>query len=224
MIKNKKFALVFRLSAFITITVGLINQLGVFHGVIGFNSFIYYTVQSNFLAFIMFAVLIFRPSPRFEMVCVANILVTLIVFWVVLAPTVPNWYLLTYDNFSVHLIAPLLCLANYILFSEKGRLKYRDIYLTCIFPLFYLAFVYAAGFAGYDYGMRLIVLEELGDYLVRGDWVPRRAPYFFLDFGEVGLFALAYIGGIVAFVLMLGHGFYFIDRKLQKREVKQCPE
>jgi len=220
MIKNKKFALIFRLIALVTITLGLINQLGIFHGAIGFSSFIYYTVQSNFLAFIMFAVLIFRPFPRFEMVCLANILVTLIVFWLVLAPTLPRFYLFSYDNFSVHLIAPLLCLANYILFSEKGRLKYKDVYLTCIFPLFYLVFVYVAGFAGYDYGMRLIVLEELSDYLVRGDWVPRRAPYFFLDYSEVGFFVLAYVGGIVAFVLLLGHGFYFIDRKLKKREVK----
>jgi len=207
------------------------KQIGIFHGTISFSSFIYYTIQSNFLAVVMFMILIIRTIKglrenvhgsagwltRFQMVCTVNLFVTFIVFWAVLAPTLPRWYLLSYDNFAIHVIAPLLCLADYILFSEASRLKYKDVYLTCVFPLFYLAFVYIAGFAGYDYGRRLIVTEELGAEVVRGYWVPIRAPYFFLDYDEVGFMALIYIGGIVAFVLLLGHVIYFIDKKLRKR-------
>jgi len=54
---------------------------------------------------------------------------------------------------------------------------------------------------------------------VQGYFVPRRAPYFFLDFDEVGFMVLAYVGIILAVILIVGHGFYLIDRKLKKKSI-----
>jgi hypothetical protein len=235
MIKNRIIALAFRLIALAVISVGFMNQLGFFRGRFDYDMFKWYTIQSNLLAAVMFATLTLRTiigikeSPRgsaggltrFQMVCTVNLLLTFVAFWTLLAPTAPRFYLLSYDNLSIHVIAPLLCLADYILFSEAKRLKHRDMYYTCIFPMFYLVAVTAAGFMGYDYGTHFVVTQLHSPDWAEGYIVPKRAPYFFLDFNESGIMVLAYIGGIIAFLLLLGYGFYIIDRKLRKSPVIQ---
>ena len=231
MIKNGKFALVFRLIALIIIAFGLVMQLGIFRNTVDLDMFKYYTIQSNLLAVIMFAMLTthtvngLRENPnsgsacftRFRMICSVNLLLTFIVFWTLLAPSLPAFYLLSFDNLSIHVIAPLLCLADYILFYEVGRLKYKDVYFTCIFPVFYFVFVTVLGVAGYDYGNRFHITKHINADAVEGYLVARRAPYFFLDFDEVGIMVLAYVGVILTVILIAGHGFYLIDRKLKKK-------
>ena len=100
-------------------------------------------------------------------------------------------------------------------------MKHRDVYFTCIFPVFYFITVTVAGFLGYNYGTRFVVTRWLTSESVQGYSVPRRAPYFFLDFDESGFMVLAYIGGIIAFLLLLGYGFFLLDRKLRKSPVIQ---
>ncbi|MCL2003541.1 MAG: Pr6Pr family membrane protein [Oscillospiraceae bacterium] len=233
MLKNIRFALVFRLIAFIIISIGFVRELGVFRNTVDFDMFKYYTIQSNLLAVVMFAILVvrtvkgLRENPhcraawftRLRMICSVNLLLTFIVFWALLAPNLPTFYLLSFSNLSIHVIAPLLCFADYILFYEAGRLKYKDVYFTCIFPLFYFVFVTVLGVAGYDYGNRFVVTNYINADAVQGYLAPRRAPYFFLDFDEVGMMVLAYVGVILAVILIAGHGFYLIDRKLKKKSI-----
>ena len=233
MIKNRVIALAFRLIALTVILVGFANQLGFFRGRFDYDMFKWYTIQSNMLAAVMFAALAIRTiigimeSPRgsvgwltrFQMVCTVNLLLTFVVFWALLAPTVPKFYLLSYGNLSIHVIAPLLCLADYILFSEAKRLKRRNVYYTCIFPAFYFIAVIAAGFLGYDYGTHFVVTRWITADGAEGYIIPKRAPYFFLDFNESGIMVLAYVGGIIAFLLLLGYGFYLHDRKFRKSPV-----
>jgi len=211
MVKNRKFALVFRLAAIAVIMFGLIRNFGVLNGNFYFREFVYYTILSNLLALVMFIMLGVRTEsglreetcsdsgadsgagyfPRLEMVCAVNLLLTFIVFWTLLAPSIPASYLSSFDNLSVHVITPLALLADYALFSEAGRLKYRDVYFTCVFPLFYLVLVTVLG----------------------------AKPYFFLDFENTGIFVLAYVGAILLLLILLGHGFYFADKKLRNKIV-----
>ena len=174
MIKKKKFALVFRLIAVLFTLYALMRQFGVFQPQFDFEAIIYYTIQSNGLALVMFTMLAVRTErdlgsvqhgtagyfTRFRMICTVNLALTFIIFWALLAPTLPFWYLLSFNNLSIHAIVPLLCLFDYILFSEAGRLKYKDVYLTTAFPLAYIAFTLVAGFSGYDYGLRHITTEQ----------------------------------------------------------------
>ncbi|MDR0324630.1 MAG: Pr6Pr family membrane protein [Oscillospiraceae bacterium] len=227
MIQNRRFALAFRLGALLFALAGLMKQIGIFSGTVSFRAFMYYTIQSNVLAIALFAILSIRTvkslregthgsagwHTRFGMVCAADILVTLIVFWALLAPTVDAAYLWTFENIAVHTVTPLLCLLDYILFSEAGRLQYRDVYYVCIFPLGYVAFTTVAGLAGYVYGFEGILSSAFSSTI---ELVPIRFPYFFLDFDRLGAMALAYIGGILAFFLLLSHGIYWIDRKRRK--------
>ena len=230
MIKNKKFALVYRLGALIFAVAGLLKQIGVFSGNISFRAFMYYTIQSNFIAVLLFALLIARTIkalregtqggvgfyPRLGMVCSVCLLVTLIVFWALLVPQGMSLdYLLSFENLAVHLITPLLCLFDYILFAEARKLKYRDVYYVCIFPIAYVIFTSIAGLEGYVYGYEGVVSSAFSSSM---ELVAVRFPYFFLDFDKLGVTVLAYCGGILVFFIMLSHIIYWIDRKVRKQK------
>ena len=215
MIQNRKFALAFRAGSFLFITSGILKQIGVFKGIITPVSFMFYTILSNILAILLFLILTvrtaksLRESPRgdsgwysrFEMVCVVDLLVTFIVYWVLLAPIMTSLW--TFENITLHAIAPLLCLLDYVLFSKARCLKYRDVYFVCIFPLLYIAMISIAGSAGYVYWLA-------------DDGSPVHYPYFFLDYDSLGYTALAYIGAILIFFLLLSHCIYLVDRRLRR--------
>jgi hypothetical protein len=127
---------------------------------------------------------------------------------------IPAEYLWSFENIAVHTVTPLLCLLDYILFSEAQRLKYRDVYYVCLFPVGYVIFATIAGLAGYVYYYSGILSDPFSSHI---ESVPVRFPYFFLDFDRIGLMALVYIGGILLFFLLLSHGIFFLDRKVRKQ-------
>jgi len=228
MIQDKRFALTFRAGAFLFAAAGLLKQIGAFGGTISLRSFMYYTIQSNLLAVLLFAFLVVKTvkslregthgicgwHPRLGMICAVDLLLTLVVFWAVLVPQGidPN-YLWTFENIAVHTITPLLCLLDYIFFSEARRLKYRDVYYVCIFPMCYLLFTSIAGLAGYVYSYSDIFSDSVA---INIDAAPVRFPYFFLDFDRIGMMAAVFIIGIMVFFLLISHGIYWIDHKVRK--------
>ncbi len=223
MIKNRMGALAFRAGCFVFALAGLLSQLGVFRGKWGWGSFMYYTIQSNLLAVALFALLTIGTwrglredgrsgsagyFARFEMICTVDLLLTFFVYWILLAPTSfsmdGGYSLWTFDNIAVHAVTPLLCLLDYVLFTQPRHLKYLDTYLVCVYPLFYVAFTSVAGLLGYVY------------YTASADGMPVRFPYFFFDFDRIGIGALAYIAVLLGIFIMLSHLFYFVDAKLRK--------
>jgi len=62
MIKNKRFALVFRIAAFIIAIAGLLDMMGAFRGEMHFATLAFYTMQSNILAIVLFGMLIIRTA------------------------------------------------------------------------------------------------------------------------------------------------------------------
>jgi len=222
MIKNRGVALVFRGASLLFAIIGLLTEMGVLRGSFRTGVFAYYTIQSNILVIVLFVMLIVRTAAglregrigsagyfaRFEMVCVIDIMLTFIVYWTILAPSLPavegGYSLWSFGNFAVHGVTPLLCLLDYILFTQSRHLKYRDVYYVCIFPFVYLAATSLAGLSGYVYSIS------------PSDGKPVRFPYFFYDFDRLGIVSLAFIGGLFLFLILAGHGFYLADRKLRK--------
>lgn len=222
MIKNRIFALIFRGASLLIAFAGVSIHLGIFEGQFNAGLLMYYTVQSNLLAIFLFGMLLAATIrdlrkdgrqgscsyfPRFEMIVVIDILLTLLVFWVMLVPNVfsmggdyPLW---SFDNLSVHLITPLLCMLDYLLFAASKHLKYRDVYAIPIYPLCYVVFVSIAGFAGYVYRLYL-------------DGTEQNFPYFFLNWKELGTEVFVYIVGLVLIFLIISHGLYLLDRKWEK--------
>jgi len=201
---------------------GFLDMLGVFGGELRLGALMFYTMQSNILAIVLFSMLLIRTLvglrdgrngsagyfARFEMVCVSNVMLTFLVYWVLLAPIlftmVGEYSMWTFDNLAVHAFTPLLCLLDYILFTQPRHLKYRDVYCICIFPLAYMVATSVAGLLGYVY------------FISADDGLPVRFPYFFYDFDRIGILSLAYIGAMVLFFLLTGHVFYYVDRRLRK--------
>jgi len=219
MVKSIRFAFAFRCVALIIATAGFLDMLGVFFGEPRLGTLAYYTMQSNILAIVLFFMLTIRTAtalrdgkgggvgffPRFGMVCTIDIMLTFIVYWALLAPMlftmIEEYSLWTFDNLAVHGITPLLCLLDYVLFTRPRHLKYRDVYYVCIFPMLYLVGTTLAGLLGYVY------------YVSAADGMPVRFPYFFYDFDRIGTASAAYIGAMIVFFLLVGHLFYFVDRK-----------
>ena len=219
MIRDKRAALVFRVAAMLIAAAGLLDLLGVFGGAVYTGTLYYYTAQSNIIVIVLFVMLSARTAggirkgagesacyyPRLEMICVIDILLTFCVFWVLLVPYMAGeYYLWTFSNLAVHAITPLLCLLDYILFSEPRRLKRRDIFYVAIFPICYVIYSSAIGLAGHVYGIS------------QTDGKPVRFPYFFFDFDRIGTLALAYIGGLLVFFFGIGCIFYYLDSKVRR--------
>ena len=222
MIHDRRIALYYRLGNLIFTLIGLLAVMNVFAGEFNPSLLVYYTVQSNILALILFALLFLRtlkgfredgrdgPTgyfPRFEMVVVIDILLTMLVFWILLAPDLfsmnGSFKPFQFSSLATHLITPLLCLLDYIIFTDSGHLRYVDVYLVLIYPLVYMVGTSIAGLLGYV-------------YRVNPDGSPVRFPYFFYDFDQIGAKSLLYIGALVLFFLLLSHGFYWADKKVKK--------
>jgi len=218
MIRNKPIALAYRIASLLFAIAGILSLLGVFDGQWHGTTLFFYTAQSNLLAVALFAMLIAKTIkgirgrdvhagylPRFSMVVVIDILVTFFVYWILLAPTLEGYEQWTFFNLSVHAVTPLLCLVDYILFTQPRHLKYRDVYAVVIYPVFYVIFATIAGFAGQV-------------YWTEADGLPLRFPYFFFDYDRIGVaMSLVYIGALIFIFLLMSHGFYLVDAKIRKR-------
>ena len=222
MIHDRRIALSYRISSLIFSIIGLLAVTHAFTDNFSFSIFAYYTTQSNILGTFLFLLLSIRTLKElrkdgrrgsasfytvFEMVCVIDLLLTLLVFWVLLAPTMftmnGTFSPFEFGSIATHLVTPLLVLLDYFLFTDSGHLRYKDVFLVLIYPLTYLIGSSLAGLLGYV-------------YRVNADGTPVRFPYFFYDFDQIGAQALLYIGALILFFLLLSHGFYLLDKKVKK--------
>jgi hypothetical protein len=222
MIHDRRVALGYRIFSLAFSIIGLMAVTHAFTSDFSVSIFAYYTTQSNILGAFLFLLLSIRTTkglredgkqgsvsyyPSFEMVCVIDLLLTLLVFWALLAPTTftmsSTFSPFEFSSIATHLITPLLVLLDYLLFTDSGHLRYQDVFLVLIYPLIYLALSSAAGLLGYVYRLR-------------PDGSPVRFPYFFYDFDQIGAQALLYIGALIVFFLLLSHGFYLFDKKVRK--------
>ena len=223
MIKNKQFALIYRAIAFIIASAGFLTMFGMTPGEFSLGIMMFYTMQSNLMGIVLLGLLIVKTIrdlrenktghpgyyPQLEMVVSVILFITFLVYWVMLAPRTftmaTDFDLWSFGNLAVHGFTPLLVLFDYILFSPPGHLRYRDIYYTAIYPLVYVLFTSIAGLLGYVY------------YISPVDELPVRFPYFFFDFDRIGALSFAFIFALVVFFLLIGHIFYFVDKRRKRR-------
>ncbi len=204
----------------------IISGLGLYLDVIGryghFNAPVlnYYTIQSNLICFIFFlvALIMFIKSAvtkkpvctclyRIESVVVFCIIITLIIYQFVLAPTPFKMSGTTSGlaNTLVHLVIPLMAILDAILFNPKGYVKnYDPLLWLCIPALYFVYILIRAQFAGVIGG------------------TDSKYPYEFIDVGILGwgkvwlhIFLFALFFGV------LGYIYYFVDRMLGKKSVRK---
>ncbi|MDR0380822.1 MAG: Pr6Pr family membrane protein [Oscillospiraceae bacterium] len=226
--KNKTFAIAFRAGALLFVIWGILETVGVFKNAFNPVTLLAYTIQSNILVAVFFGVLLARtvarvrgadkrPAraenpygffPRLSAHIAFAIFVTMLVFWCVLVPAsmqgVRLRELLVLDNLTVHLFAPLLMLVEYLIFSERGKLKRCDIFLCAAIPYTYLAEAMTLGLT------RTVRYDSWGS--------PSYYPYIFLDADRFGAGVILMVGGLTLFFLGVMFIWQRLDEKIAKKK------
>jgi hypothetical protein len=216
---NRVFALCYRAVAFILCLIGVLDTTGVLRGEFNGEMLLFYTTETNVLVLALFGVLLVRtaadlkskgpigPSSYYERltaIVALAITVTMLVFWLLLAPTMTDpSFLWTYLNLQIHLIAPLLILFDYFFFATPGKLKKQDPWLFALIPLVYFIQATIIGFAGYTY-------KALGQE-------NQHFPYFFLDYYTRGGWVLVYSIAVLLFFVGLAYLLLLYDRFRARR-------
>ena len=191
----------------------------------GGSVFFFFTVQSNIfiigmsLIFLVNDVMYLVNKKSFvnqalfmiKYVATVAITVTFIVFFTMLAPLMGMDYLLSFNNFSLHAIVPILAIIDFILFDTDSNLTYKNSLLATIAPISYVVFVYIGAIFKLQYGKNLYY------------------PYFFLDFEKNGFFFEKGFGIIPWIIILLagicGLGFlYCLIIKLRQKSLSNKTE
>ncbi len=206
MSKNITAQLIFR-TVYCTLgAVALASSLGLFDAKFNNNFYVYYTNLSNYICLIfMFAELRntikisankkdtycdFMPLLKFTSVIM--ILITFLVYNILLAKsfTVVE-YFTSFYNLTFHVVLPLMFIADWFIFYERGKVKWFYPLSCVVFPLVYVAFIM----------IRAAILNWDKNKLLY--------PYFFLNVEEIGIAGVA-IWIVILFVVFLGIGYLLL--------------
>lgn len=212
MIKNRTAQLVWQ-SFFLGIAaVGMAASLGLFDMAFRWDFYIYFTNLSNYLCIGIMAAQLVRTiqrkgdgpvtiSPVVKLASLTAILVTFLLFNFLLAGEEGRDPIRNFSAMSIllHVVLPVLYLADWVLFCEKSKGKWTDPLAALFFPAAYLVYVFIhAALRGFD----ATLLGFVGSN-------PLIYPYFFLNPEKVGALGVVFWCAIlgVAFTLL---GYLFV--------------
>ena len=210
MSKNTTAQLIFRTIYCTLGVVALFSSLGLFDAKFNNNFYVYYTNLSNYICLIfMFAELRntvkisackedghcnFMPLQKF--VYVIMIMITFLVYNILLAKSYSVVeYFTSFYNLTFHVILPLMFIADWFIFYERGKVKWYYPLLCVVLPMMYVAFIM----------IRAAVLNWDKNELLY--------PYFFLNVEKIGITGVA-VWVLILFVVFVGTGYllFMIDK------------
>ena len=218
MIKNRTAQLLFY-TVYCTLgLVGCVASLGIFDNInmIRWDFYVYFTNISNFLCLgVMVAALIetvrkkedssVKALPILKFIGLLGILLTFLVFNLMLAGAEgrepqANWRI---GSILFHVILPIMYIADWFLFCERGRCKWSYPLLSALFPLGYAFFLL----------IQAIILGFDSSILVPTGATPLIYPYFFVNLDTQGpLGVLMWIVVLSAVFIAVGFGFFGLDK------------
>jgi len=241
---NRIGAIILRFTGFALVIIGIVMSMAG-GGELAASSWVFFTVQTNFMSGLMFLVLgimtcvqITKPiilggvifhkrsfaphklelsetgregrvayiKPAFQMAFTCYITITMLIYWVILAPTgFPTDAYSVILNLILHLIVPIMVITDTLFFMPHGKIKYENAVFWLLYPIFYYIFVFVrAQFGGYLYSL--------------SDGTLMFYPYAFLDSTLLSnkFYIIIILVGLAAFFAALGTLFIFIDRMLGK--------
>ncbi|CAO1652008.1 FAR-17a/AIG1-like protein [Salinibacterium sp. NYA9b] len=164
-----------------------------------FNMFGYFTIQSNIILAVVYAVIAVvalrgeAASPALNIArasVTTYIIIVGVVYATLLAPLgAAGGVPVAWANAALHIITPIYALADWILFSDRGRIAFSRLWIVLIYPIVWVIVV-----------------------LVRGatdGWVPY--PFLHPDTGYGSVFF--YVGLIVVVMLAFGSLVFWISGK-----------
>jgi hypothetical protein len=134
----------------------------------GFNTFAFFTIQSNLIAgatTLLLAMRLDRPSTvfrTFRLIGVVAITVTGIVYHVALARILELNGIPQLANQLVHTVVPVLTVAGWLIIGPRGRTSARIAWLSLLFPVCWLIFTLIRGAVIAWYPYPFIDVTHLG--------------------------------------------------------------
>ena len=226
MIKNRTAQLIFYTIYCTLGLVGTIASLGIFDNIntIRWDFYVHFTNLSNFLCIgVMFAALIqtarkkddsyVTTAPMLKFIGMLGILLTFLVFNIMLAgaegrdPQL-NWRI---GSLCFHVILPILYIADWFLFRERGKCKWYYPIASIGFPVVYVIFLL----------IQAIILKFDSSILIPTTTTPLIYPYFFVNLDTQGVpGVLMWIGILAAAFAAVGFAFFGLDRLGKKKKSK----
>ena len=168
-------------------------------GFIRSNTYLYFTIISNLETVIIFSVFVVLrivenikgkqiiPKPLFmlKFMITAAMTITLTVAALLLAPLKDNVYLFSMKNLSLHIIAPILAMIDFLMIDRGFEYKWKMTFLGFILPLLYLAMTLLISIKGVTYSNGT------------------NFPYYFLNYREYGWFNLHGMPGVAWWILIV---------------------
>ena len=127
-------------------------------GDVGFllqNFFCFFTIESNVLAVVSFLlgaalITLGRTETRgvtiFRLVAVTYMTVTLIVYNLLLRGIeLPQGQTVPWSNEILHVVGPLLLIADWLLAPGRNRLEWRHVWAVVVFPILWAAYTLVRG-------------------------------------------------------------------------------
>ena len=204
--------------------VGSIACLGIFDDINTFrwDFYVYFTNISNFLCFGVMLVSLIQTakkkedsyvtvSPLLKFIGMLGIILTFLVFNIVLAGAAgrdpqANWRI---GSLTFHVVLPILYIADWFLFRERGKCKWYYPIASIAFPLFYAIFLL----------IQAVILKFDSTILIPTGTAPLIYPYFFVDFDKQGVDGvLMWIGIISVGFAALGYAFLGMDMIGKKKD------
>lgn len=224
MIKSRTAQLIFETVYCTLALVGCIASLGIFDDIDMFrwDFYVYFTNISNFLCFgAMLAALIqtakkkedgyVTASPVLNFVGVLGILLTFLVFNIMLAgaegrdPQL-NWRI---GSLTFHVVLPIMYIAHWFLFYERGRCKWHYPLVSAGFPLAYAIFLLIhAAILKFDSS----ILTPTGTGILI-------YPYPFVNLDNLGpTGVLMWVAALAVAFVAMGYAFYGLDKLLKSKK------
>ena len=223
MIKNRTAQLSFYTIYCTLGLVGSVASLGIFDNInmIRWDLYVHFTNLSNFLCIgVMLAALIqtakkkddsyVTTAPMLKFIGMLGILLTFLVFNIMLAgaegrdPQL-NWRI---GSLCFHVILPILYIADWFLFRERGTCKWYYPLASIGFPVVYVIFLL----------IQALILKFDSSILIPTTTTPLIYPYFFVNLDTQGwLGVLMWIAILAVAFATVGFAFFGVDKLWKKR-------
>ena len=226
MIKNRTTQLIFYTIYCTLGLVGSIACLGIFDNInmIRWDFYVHFTNLSNFLCIgVMLAALIqtakkkddsyVTAAPILKFIGMLGILLTFLVFNIMLAGAEgrdpqANWRI---GSLCFHVVLPVLYIADWFLFRERGKCKWYYPLVSIGFPVAYVIFLL----------IQAIILKFDSSILIPTTTTPLIYPYFFVNLDTQGVSGvLMWIGILAVAFAAAGFAFFGLDRLGKKKNSK----
>ena len=226
MIKSRTAQLIFY-TAYCTLgLVGCLASLGIFDDIsrIRWDFYVHFTNISNYFCIAVMAIALVQTArkksdsyvsavPLLKFIGMLGILLTFLVFNIMLAGAEgrdpqANWRI---GSLLAHVVLPILYIADWFLFYERGKCKWYYPVASIGFPLAYVIFLL----------IQAIILGFDSSVLIPTTTTPLIYPYFFVNLDTQGIpGVLMWIAILAAAFVAVGFAFFGLDRLIKKKANK----